>query len=130
MALIEWKDETFGVGVELIDNQHKMLVHIINKLAESVESNEDISVINTIFNQLQDYTKYHFNTEETYFFRLSDADTHLHVAQHNNFIAELENLSINADELEVQSANLLSFLSNWLCDHIQIEDKKLIRRNL
>jgi len=38
MPLIEWNDEKLGVGVELIDSQHKVLVGYINEFSELVNS--------------------------------------------------------------------------------------------
>jgi len=29
MPIIEWNEEKLSVGVELIDNQHKMLIHLM-----------------------------------------------------------------------------------------------------
>ena len=130
MALIEWNEDTFAVGVELIDNQHEMLVHLINKLADAVESHREDHVLESIFAQLQDYTKYHFDTEETYFFRLNNSDTTLHIKQHNAFIEQLKQFSKNNHDLTLISTELLSFLSNWLSNHIQIEDKKFVEKHL
>jgi len=128
MPLIEWNDDKLNTGVALIDNQHKMLVHLINKLATAVE-NHEIESITSIFSQLQDYTKYHFNTEETYFFRLNSKDTLQHTLQHNNFIKQLKEIKESNTELTKVSSELLQFLSEWLINHIQIEDKKFIDSN-
>lgn len=130
MSLIKWNEETLSVGVELIDNQHKMLIHIINKLADAIENNEGLHVIESIFSQLIDYTQYHFNTEETYFFRLNNSDTELHILQHNHFIEQLGQFKIKHQDLKQVSQQLLNFLSDWLSNHIQIEDKKFVQDNL
>ncbi|MCO4798609.1 MAG: hemerythrin family protein [Colwelliaceae bacterium] len=130
MSLIEWNEETLGVDVELIDNQHKMLIHLINKLAITIEKNEDSEVIESIFSQLVDYTQYHFNTEETYFFRLNNKDTELHILQHHHFIEQLSQFKKKHRDLTKVSTELLNFLSDWLSNHIQIEDKKFVKNNL
>ncbi|MEW6989248.1 bacteriohemerythrin [Colwelliaceae bacterium 6441] len=129
MSFIKWEEATLGVGVELIDNQHKMLIHLINKLAEAVDNKSDGQVIESIFSQLLDYTQYHFNTEETYFFRLNNSDTQMHIKQHNHFINQLSEFKQKHQDLTKVSSELLNFLSDWLTNHIQIEDKKFIQNN-
>ncbi len=126
MTLIRWNDQTLSVGVELIDNQHKMLIHLINQLASAVENKEDHQTIADIFSQLQDYTKYHFDTEETYFFRLNNHDTKLHIQQHHQFINQLHEFAKQHQDFSNFSSQLLEFLSEWLINHIQVEDKKFI----
>ncbi len=130
MPLIKWNEQTLSVGIELIDNQHKMLIHLINKLADAIVNHQTEQVITSIFSQLQDYTEYHFNTEEAYFFRLNDEDTALHQAQHNEFILKLADFKQQSPELSAISQQLLTFLSNWLINHIQIEDRKILNQNL
>jgi hemerythrin len=130
MPLIEWNDNKLSVGVELIDNQHKMLIHLINQLTNAVDNKLEQIVIESIFSQLIDYTQYHFTTEETYFFRLNTADTELHTLQHNHFIEQLKAFKKTHKDLTKVSTNLLCFLSDWLIHHIQIEDKKFIQENL
>jgi len=130
MSTIEWNQEALGVGVELIDNQHKMLIHLINKLSSAVNNHANHDTLELIFSQLQDYTSYHFETEENYFFRLDDADTALHILQHNKFIEQLATFKQNHQDLSQVSAQLLDFLSDWLINHIQIEDKKFVNNHL
>lgn len=124
MSLLKWDNEKLSIGIPLIDNQHKMLVHLINQLANGINNKEHKADIDAIYTQLQDYTNYHFTTEETYFFRLNTADTTKHALQHKNFIKQLSQFKNNHQEVTHSSTELLQFLSDWLVHHIQIEDKK------
>jgi len=126
MALIEWSDETFNVGVKTIDEQHKNLVQYINDLAEAIEKKQTENKITIIFNRLYEYTKYHFKEEEQYFSRLNEADTKLHQLQHKHFIEQLDIIAKKQDgDAEIISAELLFFLTDWIVIHIQCEDRKL-----
>jgi hemerythrin len=126
MPLIEWDDEKLSVGVELIDNQHKMLIHIINQLSKAIDSN-DLTVITQVFTQLYDYTEYHFSTEETCFGLLNNKDTDIHILQHRNFIKKLSSIKDKHDKEKTLPADLLLFLTDWLVSHIQVEDRKFIK---
>jgi hemerythrin-like metal-binding protein len=126
MQLIEWDEEKLGVGVELIDNQHKMLIHIINQLSKAIDCN-DTTVITNVFTQLYDYTEYHFSTEETCFGLLNNKDTDIHISQHRNFINKLTTIKDKYNKEKTLPADLLLFLTDWLVKHIQIEDRKFIK---
>ena len=62
MDLLIW-GHTYSIGNDLVDNQHKKLMELINTLhrIESGESDEDI---NDVLNELVNYTVYHFKSEE------------------------------------------------------------------
>ena len=61
--IFPWNDN-FETGVELIDEQHQQLVDILNKLAVHLANRTGEITLNEIFNELVDYTDYHFKTEE------------------------------------------------------------------
>jgi hemerythrin len=134
--MIKWDDESLSIGIALIDNQHKMLVHLLNQLAKAIEEplsneNERNLAIKTIYNQLTDYSQYHFDTEEAYFLQLNNDDIACHIKQHRNFIEQLT-LFTQQGQLtnQAKSVKLLNFLTDWLIYHIQHEDKKFVKRNL
>ena len=129
MPLIEWNDKTLSVGVDLLDNQHKMLIHIINKLAKTIESTDENQTVE-IFQQLFDYVKYHFSTEEDYFFRLNDLELHQHKQLHQEFIDQLSQIKKNSQNWAGTQTILLEFLTAWLVNHIQYEDRKFIQDNV
>jgi len=57
-------NENFNTGIKTIDEQHRKLVRILNRLATHVALEADEIVVNSIFDELIDYTIYHFQTEE------------------------------------------------------------------
>lgn len=121
--LIVWDKNTFEVGIEIIDAQHKELVGYINELARAIDTNQEQAVISVLFKKLCDYTQFHFKAEEAYIQTLSKNDCLLHQLQHKHFIEELDRI-IELNEAQNISEELLYFLTDWLLHHIQIEDKK------
>ena len=120
MALIEWNEKELSVGVELIDNQHKVLVGIINELFDSVQNKSPESYIQRLIENLLEYTQYHFDAEEAYFDTLNTNDLELHKLQHKHFIEQLNEFATTK-----LTPFLLEFLLDWLVVHIQCEDRKL-----
>ena len=63
MAYIEWED-SFSVGVEIFDNEHKKLIEIINRLHLALLMKETDAVMGKTLKDLIDYTITHFAHEE------------------------------------------------------------------
>ena len=65
MDIIDW-DESFRIGVEQIDRQHKKLFALRNQLFESccTENSVHAEKFHSILSELFEYTRYHFEAEE------------------------------------------------------------------
>jgi hemerythrin-like metal-binding protein len=126
MAVFVWSSQ-FELKIKVIDEQHKVLVALINDL-EKVIAKKKTAQYSSVFSNLIKYTRYHFITEEALMlasgFPLSDVNAH--IKQHKQFIEELD--SVCSDESYVSEGDLnviLSFLTNWLTNHICKVDRKL-----
>ena len=84
----------------------------------------DSLIIDEILNELFDYTKYHFTTEEEYFVKFRYKNRDEHVLAHISFVEKMRELKEQKDQNMKITSRLMSFLRNWLTTHIQIEDKK------
>lgn len=121
---VEWTDE-LSVGIEEIDEQHKMLVALVNQLYdETILHQADLQKLDNILNQLVEYTIIHFAVEES-LFRIFDypaAETHTN--HHNALKVQVSELQKKVRNGEVTvNTELLLFLKNWLQHHIIEEDK-------
>lgn len=119
----KWSDK-YSVDIEEIDNQHKKLFSLINELYYGFMKRSDDQIIDDILKQLFDYTHYHFTKEEEYFarFRYENADEH--IMEHISFVEKLRELKEQKDQDTKITSRLMSFLRNWLTNHIRVEDKK------
>lgn len=124
---IEWT-ENLAVGVENIDEQHKVLFEKVNELLEACSLGQGKTVIGDTIIFLGEYTKKHFNDEEKYMLSINYPEYNKQKELHTNFISELE--KINNDYMETGNKLLLTISVNsmvvkWLTYHISIEDKKI-----
>ena len=121
---VEWTDE-LSVGIQEIDEQHKILVNLINRLFDETVLNEaNPSVIDQILHELVEYTVVHFAVEESLFRMFDYPEIETHIGHHHDLKAQVFEIQekIKLDP-SIINTELLIFLKKWLENHIQQEDK-------
>ena len=115
---VQWTPK-LDLRVPAIDRQHRRLCDYINDLYRAMKNNRTGVELQAIVKKLRDYTASHFSDEEKIFVPSQYPGTKEHKAIHRKFVAKL-------DEFEAQlkngtatvSMDLLSFLKDWLINHI------------
>ncbi|MFC5080029.1 putative diguanylate cyclase YdaM [Vibrio thalassae] len=127
IELFPW-NTNFETGIPVIDEQHRNLFSLINKLANALVYDNQLQV-STIFDELADYARYHFSEEEHVWQQYFEHDSwcQLHKANHESFLPEILNLQSRTKESGWHEATeqILHFLIRWLLLHILHEDKKM-----
>jgi len=122
-------DKNFETGIALIDEQHKKLIYILNKLAAHLANRSDVVILDSIFDELLDYTDYHFKTEEKIWSaHFKDDDWYTtHEKTHDSFIDKVIALKKEENEKPLDDVvlEIVSFLSQWLGYHILDTDKRM-----
>jgi len=124
--MLQW-DDSYSVGVQDIDEQHKGWFDAINRFQAAVDSGEAAQEFAKLLEFLIGYAESHFKTEETYFEKCGYEGAESHRQQHRVFIEIVEGYKarFEADELIVP-AEVSSFLNSWLTEHILSSDKRYI----
>ena len=119
----------FETGIEIIDEQHKELVRILNKLAGHLANRSEDIVLNKIFDELANYADYHFRTEEKIWSSNFHDDEWFseHEKTHVSFIDEVVALKNNDNNKPLDDVvyDIVSLLSKWLAYHILDTDKRM-----
>lgn len=119
-----WSPE-YNIGIQTIDDQHRVLVNTLNRLAVAVSKHEGGKVIAGIFDALMSYTRTHFNLEERLMRQAKYADLEAHIEEHHKLIGQLEMLfNKHFGEEEPVYSDLLDFMKIWLKEHIQGVDTR------
>ena len=124
--MLEWK-ESYSVGVDLIDEQHRHLFELANEI-EALLNNEFVldkyDAIVEIITELKNYTEQHFADEEAYMLEKKYAKFLSHKARHLDFIEKVAAVDLsridNAQNEYLR--DILRFVGVWLVEHILEED--------
>ncbi len=121
--LIVWSDE-YSINVNIIDQQHKRWINIINKLYNKFRSGKALEDLMQIFNELSDYTDYHFGFEEKYMSEFKYAEFKEHKKKHKLFLEQLNNFKHEYSDGRIDVAyRLMATLRKWVKIHILEDDK-------
>lgn len=125
MALIEWNDSVFSVHVKDMDEHHKMLVYLINKMHEAMMNSRVQECMDTIFGELMLYADMHFKKEEELMERYDYPEIERQRQEHEIFITTITEVSRSYMQGKmVSSREVIDYLKSWLIDHIMDLDKK------
>jgi hemerythrin len=124
-SFFEWTDD-LSMGIPEIDEQHKILIDLINQLYEEIMvKHSDVEVIDEVLHELVEYTNVHFNAEEKIFHAFGYKDVKIHSQYHSELKKKLKEIQAKSKENKMVDNNeLLMFLKNWLQHHIAVEDKQ------
>jgi len=124
MAFMKW-NTNLSVNVAEIDEQHQHLVGFLNNLNSSMKEGRGKDVLAKIVNELILYTKTHFATEEKYFDKFGYPEAIGHKREHALFIEKVAQFKKDFDAgNQLVSISILSFLRDWLVNHINGSDLK------
>ncbi len=124
MEFISWVEE-YSVNVREIDHQHKKLLEIINKLHDGILAVNYDFTLTEVLDELVNYTVYHFGFEENLLVRSGYQKVTKHFSMHSEFIDKLKDYLRKHQSGEISiTEDLMSFLKDWLVNHIMHTDKE------
>jgi hemerythrin-like metal-binding protein len=119
---------------DVIDSQHAVLVDLLNEATLLAETAASLDGFARVTDQLLDYARYHFETEErlmeeTGYAARAPAAARLHLAEHGGFTAHVLAMrsGFAGAPRQVDSQQLARFLQDWLVHHIGESDRELGR---
>ncbi len=122
--LINWND-SYSVGNTEMDEQHKKLIAIINKLFKSFKEGNAQEILQDILQEMINYANFHLNSEEKLMFKNNYPQKEEHEKLHQSFrdkTNELKNL-LNSDSKDAHY-KMIDYLKTWWTNHILVEDMK------
>ena len=124
---ITW-NSSLETGHRQIDLQHQELIELINEAEAGQAAGRDPEVLQDVMPRLMAYVLFHFATEDGLMTHsgVNTAHATAHQQAHKEFADRVNAMksSIDAGETGLL-APLVSYLQNWLVEHIMKTDKEL-----
>jgi hemerythrin len=120
-----WNDK-LSVGVNVIDDDHKKLVGMVNELYDAITAGKGKEALAKILDGLVNYTKVHFDREEQFFAKTAYPAAAARKKEHDDLTKQVLEVQAKykAGTVACLSLEVMNFLKNWLVNHIQGSDKK------
>jgi len=124
MPQFEWS-EIYSVGNPEIDQQHQKLFDIANRYSVALQGGVGQKTLIRIFNELVEYTGYHFRREEELMREGGFPDLESHKQNHEKLVKLVmyykQELDMGGMGIEQRA---LDFIKTWLSGHILGMDRK------
>lgn len=118
MDTLKW-DDSYSVGDEHLDEQHKGLIRLINRLDSGIP-------VPVALDELQIYVDVHFRDEERMLETAGYPDLAAHKIQHAAFeewLAASRQACRSGEVVGLLRDSISSYLKTWLVNHILVSDK-------
>jgi len=124
MPLVEWNN-SFSVQNADMDMQHQQLFGLLNQLHDAMSHGKGREVLPEVFEELIQYTKSHFASEELLMQKYNYPGLVIHKGQHEDLIVQVSKLQKQflAGDFSA-SMQTRDFLKQWLIEHIKRSDQK------
>jgi hemerythrin len=124
MKEIVWSD-SFSAGISSIDEQHKNIIRLINRLITSSSTSNPSDSASEALTEMLNYAKEHLIYEEHLLKKHNYPDFENHKAKHLEYVERLVIFSTDAmAEHKSDPEKLLIYLNEWWTHHILHEDMR------
>lgn len=123
MAWLDW-DEALSLGVPWVDDEHRRLIGIVNRVQETLDSGGDLTRAAALLSEFMKSLDGHFERETLFLNSLGHDGAERRRADHLRSRALLGDHPLDADDVELlrQAAE---FARAWCIDHIVRQDLPL-----
>lgn len=122
---LQWREQ-LSVGNDLIDNDHKRLIEIINRAEVSLKSRNLIR-LTTVLDELSAYAIKHFEMEETVAQAVGFPDVPRLHDSHQALLGKLDKVKNSLAQTwdDATADHFTALLRDWLINHVIKEDMRM-----
>jgi CRP/FNR family transcriptional regulator len=119
-------DPMYRIGIEVIDEQHQRLFDISHRVYAACRGQARPARLCRLFDELLEYTRYHFAEEERLMERIGYPALAQHRANHEELVELVHHHRRQlAEDGPGAARRALAFVRAWLCAHVLDADKDI-----
>jgi len=125
-TLLKW-DDSFLIGIEELDYEHRVLIDDINRLHEELARHDEKPEIEKCLGDIFARMQAHFALEEHVMKENEYGHFDEHKSEHDALLDRYTEYMIRfLNDTDVSSSSTIEeFLKHWVIDHILLSDKKM-----
>lgn len=118
---MKW-DDSFAIGIEAIDNQHRKIFEHLLALENSVIKRDPWHILRFFVAQLSEYMQFHLAVEEALLEIVGYPDRSAHGDSHAKLVAQIASLE---EKLKTNATgeSLVGFFEDWFIRHVLSSDR-------
>ncbi len=129
IAKLEWS-ETYGSGIDELDDQHKGLIDLSNELYDYLVSSKSVAELDRILDRVMDELQFHFTAEVDLMKKLEFPLLSEHIKIHDRILREYDQLRLRVKTGTTGLGDFFNFVSVVIIkEHIAVEDAKFFDFN-
>ena len=122
---LPWSDR-LSVGIKEVDDDHKQLISLVNRLHRTMKDGGDATALGAILTEAAEYTQVHFSREEAMMRRYDYPGLADQQEEHRRMVHQLSALATQFSNGDFPVAmDIMAFAKVWLTKHILGTDMKL-----
>ena len=122
METVSWTNALL-TGIDEVDAEHRYYFEILHRFNKARADGFDPRRVRTLLNDLLAYIDMHFRNEEAIMRAAGYPAFERHIASHRRAAEAIQQMFASAPDDAVIHEFLNAFLSRWLVNHIQSEDR-------
>jgi hemerythrin len=120
----EWDPTLYSIGVNEMDDEHKVLIGLMNDLASMQAQGAGAAEQGRALLKLAHYTRKHFTDEEAFMKQVGFPGLRQHQMIHKQLLSRLDEFAAEFQRAGKLPDGLFAFLRIWLKSHIRGIDIK------
>lgn len=125
-TVVDWTQH-HALGLDELDAQHRLLFELANDLWHHLVRRSARNEVLASFTALERCVRSHFATEETFMRVTAYPHMAAHMAEHAAFVERIAHEKSLVTAGHPLRLDLLTFLKDWLGEHIQVSDMDFAR---
>jgi hemerythrin-like metal-binding protein len=118
---------SLNTGNAQIDAQHRRIFQIFNSLFRAIQKHRAHEAVGKVLGSLSMYVVAHFNMEEGLMAEADFPGLEAHREAHAEVRGQVEALVDRFNATGLDPMELLRFMEHWLHDHVEHQDRALVR---